>query len=36
MNAGNSRELPAAEAASASKRQLIDNVRDEIVPDVES
>ena len=30
------RELPAANAFSASKRQLIDSARDEIMPDVES
>jgi len=36
VNAGNSRELPATEATSASKRQIINDVSDEIVPDVES
>jgi hypothetical protein len=36
MNAGNSGDLPPAEAATVSKRQLINNVRNEIVPDVES
>ena len=36
MNAGNARELPASEPTSPAKRQFIQNVPDEIVPNVES
>ena len=35
MNAADSRELPAAEGSLVRKRQLINNARDKIMPDIE-
>src|SRR5262249_2847973 len=35
VGADDSRDLPAAKVASASKRQVVNNIRDKIVPDVE-
>ena len=35
MSTGNSGDLPATEDFSAPRRQLINNIRDQIVPDIE-